>query len=147
MKHTTRVFCVWLPTQKKQQQQHRQRKSACFTEKEGMKGGVAKTGTRKDLKKLPRREPAERREPLIFFLFLHFLFLGSETVGTTTPHTRIFSTQKKKTKHKAQTRIKHRNYVSKTYGRYSRSQEISTGRESRDRCHLLRARIRHADVD
>ena len=35
----------------------------------------------------------------------------------------------------------------KTYGRDSRSQEIGTSRESRDRCHLLRARIRHADVD
>ena len=39
------------------------------------------------------------------------------------------------------------NYVCKTYGRDSRSQEIGTSRESRDRCHLLRARIRHADVD
>merc|ERR1712216_1051836 len=38
-------------------------------------------------------------------------------------------------------------YVYKTYGRDSRSQEIGTSRESRDRCHLLRARIRHADVD
>ena len=38
-------------------------------------------------------------------------------------------------------------YVCKTYGRDSRSQEIGTSRESRDRCHLLRARIRHADVD
>ena len=41
----------------------------------------------------------------------------------------------------------HTNYVCKTYGRDSRSQEIGTSRESRDRCHLLRARIRHADVD
>ena len=44
-------------------------------------------------------------------------------------------------------RYKHTNYVCKTYGRDSRSQEIGTSRESRDRCHLLRARIRHADVD
>jgi len=41
----------------------------------------------------------------------------------------------------------HTNYVCETYGRDSRSQEIGTSRESRDRCHLLRARIRHADVD
>ena len=41
----------------------------------------------------------------------------------------------------------HTNYVCKTYGRDSRSQEIGTSREPRDRCHLLRARIRHADVD
>ena len=44
-------------------------------------------------------------------------------------------------------RYKNTNYVCKTYGRDSRSQEIGTSRESRDRCHLLRARIRHADVD
>ena len=44
-------------------------------------------------------------------------------------------------------RYKNTNYVCETYGRDSRSQEIGTSRESRDRCHLLRARIRHADVD
>ena len=99
MKHIT-SFCIkWLPPQKKQQQQHREW-SVCFTEKEGMKGGVAKTGTKKDFaKKASLREPAERREPLIFFLFLHFLFLGSkETVGTTTPHTQDFLHTEKENK-------------------------------------------------
>ena len=41
----------------------------------------------------------------------------------------------------------HTHYVCKTYGRNSRSEETGTGRESRDRCHLVRARIRDADVD
>ena len=78
-----------------------------------------------------KKENLGEREPLVFFISLvsrtvtrvALLFIRNLHLNT------------------------HTNYVCKTYGRDSRSQEIGTSRESRDRCHLLRARIRHADVD
>ena len=77
-----------------------------------------------------KKENLGEREPLVFFhlsclktVTLLLLFIRNLHLNT------------------------HTNYVCKTYGRDSRSQEIGTSRESRDRCHLLRARIRHADVD
>ena len=78
-----------------------------------------------------KKENLGEREPLVFFISLvsrtvtkvALLFIRNLHLNT------------------------HTNYVCKTYGRDSRSQEIGTSREPRDRCHLLRARIRHADVD
>mgnify|MGYP001229927366 CR=1 FL=1 len=82
-----------------------------------------------------KKENLGEREPLVFLL----ISLVSRTV---TKVVVLFV----RNLH-LNTRCKHTNYVCKTYGRDSRSQEIGTSRESRDRCHLLRARIRHADVD
>jgi len=102
MKHTS--FCIkWFATPKKAAAAAAQREKVLHRKRRDERRGCKNRDKKRFRKKsFPKREPAERREPLIFFLFLHFLFLGSkETVGTTTPHTRIFSTkQKKKTKHK-----------------------------------------------
>ena len=81
-----------------------------------------------------KKENLGEREPLVFFISLVSRTVTKVVVlFVRNLHLNI--------------RYKHTNYVCKTYGRDSRSQEIGTSRESRDRCHLLRARIRHADVD
>ena len=86
-----------------------------------------------------KKENFGEREPLVFFISL----CNSRRTVTFTSCCSFCS--KSSLKHKNS--HKNTNYVCKTYGRDSRSQEIGTSRESRDRCHLLRARIRHADVD
>lgn len=86
------------------------------------------------MRRQKKKENLGEREPLVFFISL--------VSRTVTKVVVLFI----RNLH-LNTRYKHTNYVCKTYGRDSRSQEIGTSRESRDRCHLLRARIRHADVD
>ena len=81
-----------------------------------------------------KKENLGEREPLVFFISL---------VSRTVTRVALLFIRNLHLNR----RYKHTNYVCKTYGRDSRSQEIGTSRESRDRCHLLRARIRHADVD